>query len=70
MPTDTEAANSLKARRASILASASCKATAAPVMDAVLVPPSAWMTSQSMRRVRSPKRFMLTQARNDRPIRR
>ena len=29
-------------------------ATNAPVMDAVRVPPSAWMTSQSMKTVRSP----------------
>ena len=39
---------------ASSLAMASCTATKAPVMLAVRVPPSAWITSQSICRVRSP----------------
>ena len=50
--------------------SASCSATHAPVIDAVRVPPSAWMTSQSIVTVNSPSRFMSVTARSDRPIRR
>ena len=42
----------------------------APVMDAVRVPPSAWITSQSRKMVRSPSFSMSVTARNERPIRR
>src|ERR1039458_6550037 len=45
-------------------------ATNAPVTLAVRVPPSAWMTSQSMITVRSPRALMSTAARMERPIRR
>src|ERR1035437_689543 len=45
-------------------------ATKAPVTDAVRVPPSAWMTSQSMITVRSPSALISTAARMERPIRR
>src|ERR1017187_5054049 len=45
-------------------------ATNAPVTDAVRVPPSAWMTSQSMITVRSPSAPISTAARMERPIRR
>ena len=50
--------------------SASCRATHAPVMDAVRVPPSAWITSQSQMTVSSPRRCRSTTARRLRPIRR
>src|SRR5664280_705652 len=40
-------------------------ATNAPVTDAVRVPPSAWMTSQSMITVRSPSALISTAARSD-----
>ena len=43
-------------------------ATNAPVIEAVRVPPSAWITSQSIQMVRSPSRFKSATARNDRPI--
>jgi hypothetical protein len=46
--------------------SASTMATKAPVMEAVRVPPSAWMTSQSTHRVRSPSARMSTTARSER----
>ncbi|OEI69225.1 Uncharacterized protein Cus16_1063 [Curtobacterium sp. ER1/6] len=49
---------------------ASTMATYAPVIDAVRVPPSACSTSQSSTRVFSPRPFMSTTARSDRPIRR
>ena len=49
---------------------ASTRATKAPVMDAVRVPPSAWITSQSTVMERSPKAFKSTTARNARPIKR
>ena len=39
------------------LPKASTMATNAPVIEAVRVPPSAWMTSQSSQSVRSPRRF-------------
>ena len=39
-------------------------------MDAVRVPPSAWMTSQSIMIVRSPSAFVSTTERRLRPIRR
>ena len=43
-------------------------ATNAPVMLAVRVPPSAWMTSQSIKIWRSPSRLKSTQARRLRPM--
>jgi len=46
------------------------RATQAPVIEAVRVPPSAWITSQSMEICRSPRAFMSVTARNERPIRR
>ena len=46
------------------------KATNAPLMLAVRVPPSAWITSQSIRIWRSPNKVMSTTARSERPIRR
>src|SRR5260370_1457631 len=45
-------------------------ATKAPVTDAVRVPPSAWMTSQSMITVRSPSAVISAAVRMERPIRR
>ena len=42
----------------------------APLIDAVRVPPSAWMTSQSTVIVFSPNRRKSTAARNARPIKR
>ena len=53
-----------------ILLSASTRATNAPVIDAVRVPPSAWMTSQSSVMVRSPSCSIFVTARSDRPINR
>ena len=50
--------------------SASASATKAPVMEALRVPPSAWITSQSTQSVRSPSAFMSTTARSERPMRR
>ena len=49
---------------------ASWAATKAPVMAAVRVPPSAWITSQSSAIVRSPKAFRSNTQRSERPIRR
>ena len=43
-------------------------ATNAPVMLAVRVPPSAWMTSQSIKIWRSPSKVKSTQARRLRPM--
>ena len=51
-----------------ILLRASTSATNAPVIDAVRVPPSAWMTSQSSVMVRSPSCSIFVTARSDRPI--
>ncbi len=48
----------------------SCSATQAPVIEAVRVPPSAWMTSQSMVICRSPSAGRSTTERRLRPIRR
>ena len=48
----------------------SCSATQAPVMAAVRVPPSAWITSQSTEIWRSPSFGRSTTARSERPIRR
>ena len=48
--------------------SASTSATKPPVIDAVRVPPSAWMTSQSIQIVRSPSSFSLVIDRSERPI--
>ena len=53
-----------------ILCSASTSATKPPVIDAVRVPPSAWMTSQSTQIVRSPSSVSRATDRSDRPIRR
>src|SRR5882724_7717492 len=50
-----------------ILASASASATKPPVMAAVRVPPSAWMTSQSIHTVRSPSLPRSATARSARP---
>jgi len=47
---------------------ASAIATKPPVIDAVRVPPSAWMTSQSIHTVRSPSAGRLVTARSERPI--
>ena len=49
---------------------ASCAATKAPVIAAVRVPPSAWITSQSSAIVRSPSNCKSNTARMERPIRR
>ena len=49
---------------------ASCKATQAPVIEAVRVPPSAWITSQSTVTMVSPMAFRSTTVRRLRPIRR
>ena len=51
-------------------ATASARAIKAPVIDAVRVPPSARMTSQSIQTVRSPSRVVSMTARNARPTRR
>ena len=48
----------------------SCSATQPPVIEAVRVPPSAWITSQSMVIWRSPSATRSTTVRSDRPIRR
>ena len=47
---------------------ASFSATQAPVIAAVRVPPSAWITSQSRVIWRSPRAFRSTTARSERPI--
>jgi len=60
----------LSAPRFFINARASTSATIAPVIDAVRVPPSAWITSQSMNKVFSPSLLMSSAARSERPIRR
>ena len=54
--------------RSRSFSSASASATNAPVIDAVRVPPSAWMTSQSIQIVRSPSAGRLVTERSDRPI--
>ena len=56
--------------RACIHLRQSCSATQAPVMAAVRVPPSAWITSQSTEICRSPSLGRSTTARSARPIRR
>ena len=48
----------------------SASATQAPVIEAVRVPPSAWITSQSTVIWRSPSASRSTAARSERPIRR
>ena len=58
------------APRACNWVNASYAATMAPVIEAVRVPPSAWMTSQSRCRVRSPNACKSKAARSERPIRR
>ena len=50
--------------------SASAMATKPPVMEAVRVPPSAWMTSQSMVSWFSPRAVRSTTERRERPMRR
>src|SRR3954447_17672119 len=54
--------------RARIFSIASIMATKAPVIEAVRVPPSAWITSQSIQIVRSPSAGRLVTDRSDRPI--
>ena len=54
--------------RSRSFSSASASATNAPVIDAVRVPPSAWMTSQSIQIVRSPSACMFVTDRSERPI--
>src|SRR5712691_3242981 len=54
--------------RAFIQARQSCSAIQAPVIAAVRVPPSAWITSQSMVTCRSPMASSSTTARSERPI--
>ena len=56
--------------RASIQRRQSCSATQPPVIAAVRVPPSAWMTSQSTVICCSPSACRSTTARSERPIRR
>src|ERR1039458_9666026 len=75
MPTLMAATKSLMGAAVNVPASirrckASPSATKAPVIDAVRVPPSAWITSQSIQIVRSPNRFKSATARSERPIRR
>ncbi|MCY1427578.1 hypothetical protein D9M71_434290 [compost metagenome] len=75
MPTETAATSCLSgfcfsAPRFFSAAKASMTATVAPVIDAVRVPPSAWITSQSMYRVFSPSLDRSSAARSERPIRR
>jgi hypothetical protein len=53
---------------ARIFCSASTSATKPPVIAAVRVPPSAWMTSQSTQIVRSPISSRRVTARSERPI--
>ena len=47
---------------------ASCAATKAPVIAAVRVPPSAWITSQSSEMVRSPSSDRSNTQRSERPM--
>ena len=54
--------------RASIQARQSCSAIQPPVIEAVRVPPSAWMTSQSTVICCSPSACRSTTARSERPI--
>ena len=54
--------------RAFIHATQSLSATQAPVIEAVRVPPSAWITSQSMVIWRSPSATRSTIVRSERPI--
>ena len=72
-PTDTAATDSrtgsaVSIERSRIQAIASHSATKLPVMAAVRVPPSAWITSQSSWIVRSPSAGRSTTARSARPI--
>jgi hypothetical protein len=73
MPTLIAATKSLIGAAVNVPASIRrCKArpsaTNAPVIEAVRVPPSAWITSQSIQMVRSPSRFKSATARRERPI--
>ncbi|MCY1282026.1 hypothetical protein D9M70_308480 [compost metagenome] len=75
MPTETAATSCLSglpfsAPRFFSTLSASISATVAPVIEAVRVPPSAWITSQSTYRVFSPSLVRSSAARRERPIRR
>src|SRR5690625_2053166 len=77
MPTDTAATEPLSGLavermiRCSRAHSMACaRATQAPVIAAVRVPPSAWMTSQSTTMVFSPSALVSTTARRLRPINR
>ena len=75
MPAEMAATWPVSGRRLILFArtrpmSASCSATHAPVMDAVRVPPSAWMTSQSRVTVISPSFSMRTTLRRLRAMRR
>src|SRR3972149_3626633 len=58
----------LSMSRAFIQVRQSDSATQAPVIEAVRVPPSAWMTSQSMVICRSPRACRSITERNERPI--
>ena len=73
MPTLVAATKSRMGAAVSVPASTSfCmarpRATNDPVMEAVRVPPSAWITSQSIQMVRSPRRVRSVTARSARPI--
>ena len=60
--------NGLRVERDCIHAKHSWSATQAPVIEAVRVPPSAWITSQSITICRSPMAGRLTTARSERPM--
>ena len=73
MPTDVAATSCFSGDCFSVPASTSAlsaraSATAAPVIAAVRVPPSAWITSQSRITVRSPRACMSTTERRLRPM--
>ena len=73
IPTDVAATSCFNGDTFSVPAATSAfraraSATAAPVMAAVRVPPSAWITSQSRITVRSPRACMSTTERRLRPI--
>jgi len=62
--------SSFSAPDAISLSTAMRSATQEPEIAAVRVPPSAWITSQSITIWRSPSFFMSTTVRSERPIRR
>ena len=75
MPTEIAAQKSVRGWVSSVPSAtsrlrASCKATYPPHIDAVLVPPSACRTSQSIVTSRSPNDFISHTALNARPIKR